>query len=105
MEISKDKFMENIEFNNSTNKWGTIMDYFRVRNFEKYQPKRKTKHAPWVCLYVNWINDWAIGQLHDSHKAHWIGLICVAHTTNNQIPYDAVWIKKRVTGKRLWTVG
>ena len=71
------------------------MDYFRVRNFEKYQPKRKTKHAPWVCLYVNWTNAWAVGQLHDSYKAHWIGLICVAHTTNNQIPYDAVWIKKR----------
>jgi len=71
------------------------MKYFKVKNFEKYQPKRNGKHAPWIRLYHTWSMDWAVGQLHDSHKAHWIGLICAAHTTDNQIPYDNKWLKKQ----------
>lgn len=71
------------------------MDYFKVKNFDKYQPKRNGKNAPWIRLHHNWNHDSAIGQLHDSHKAHWVGLLCIAHTENNQIPYDPVWIKKR----------
>jgi hypothetical protein len=27
--------------------------------------------------------------------AHWIGIISVAHTESNRIPYDPVWIKRR----------
>ena len=71
------------------------MRYFKVKNFEKYQPKRRTKHQPWVCLYVNWTQDWAVTQLHDSYKAHWACLVCTAHTTDNRIPYDPVWIKRQ----------
>ena len=71
------------------------MEYFRVKNFDKYQPKRKTKHQPWVCLHANWTQDWAVTQLHDSYKAHWACLICTAHTTDNRIPYDPIWIKRQ----------
>ena len=71
------------------------MKWFKVKNFEKYQPKRNGKNAPWIRLYHNWNHDSAIGQLHDSYKAHWIGLLSIAHTENNQIPYDPVWIKRR----------
>ena len=71
------------------------MKYFRVKNFDKYQPKRLNKHQPWVCLYVDWSGDWAVAQLHDSYKAHWVCLICTAHTTDNRIPYDSLWIKKQ----------
>ena len=39
--------------------------------------------------------DSAVGQLHDSHKAHYIGLLSIAHTENNRIPFDNKWIKKR----------
>ena len=71
------------------------MKYFKVTNFEKYQPKRNGKHAPWIRLYHTWNLDPAIGQLCDSHKAHWIGLMCIAHATDNEIPWDTKWIKKR----------
>ncbi len=71
------------------------MKSFKVKNFEKYQPKRNGKHAPWIRLYHTWNLDPAVGQLCDSHKAHWIGLICIAHATNNEIPWDSKWIKKR----------
>ena len=67
--------------------------FFRVKNFDKYQPKRLNKHQPWICLYVDWSNDWAVMQLHDSYKCHWLALICTAHTTDNRIPYDSKWIK------------
>ena len=30
-----------------------------------------------------------------SYKAHWVGLLSIAHTENNRIPYDPVWIKRR----------
>lgn len=71
------------------------MKHFRVKNFEKYQPKRNGKHAPWIRLYHTWNLDPAVGQLCDSHKAHWIGLMCIAHATDNEIPWDSKWIKKR----------
>ena len=71
------------------------MKYFRVKNFEKLQPKRQGKTAPWIRLYHTWNMDSAVGQLHDSHKAHYIGLLSIAHTENNRIPFDNKWIKKR----------
>jgi hypothetical protein len=74
---------------------GYTLNYFRVKNFEKLQPKRQGKSAPWIRLYHTWNMDSAIGQLHDSHKAHYIGLLSIAHTENNQIPFDNKWIKKR----------
>jgi hypothetical protein len=73
--------------------------YFRVKNFEKYQPNRKEKSAPWIRLYASWNNDWAIGQLADSHKAHFTGLLLMAHATNNQIPWDSKWIKSQIQAK------
>ena len=72
------------------------MKYFKIKNFEKYQPKRKGKTAPWIRLYAHWNNDWAIGQLVDSHKAHFTGLLLVAHATNNQIPWDTKWLKTQI---------
>tara|TARA_R110000796_G_scaffold126633_1_gene241487 strand:- start:716 stop:1336 length:621 start_codon:yes stop_codon:yes gene_type:complete len=66
-----------------------------VKNFEKLQPKRQGKTAPWIRLYHTWNLDSAVGQLHDSHKAHYIGLLSIAHTENNRIPFDNKWIKKR----------
>lgn len=72
-----------------------IKKWFRVKNFEKYQPKRNGKHAPWIRLYHTWNLDPAIGQLHDSQKAHYLGIVCIAHSTDNQIPWDSKWIKRR----------
>ena len=68
---------------------------FKVTNFDKLQPKRNGKNAPWIRLYANWTQDSKMGQLGDTAKAHWIGLLCIAHTEDNQIPYDPIWIKRR----------
>ena len=46
-------------------------------------------------MYHVWNLDSAIGQLHDSHKAHYIGLLSMAHTENNRIPFNNKWVKKR----------
>ena len=75
------------------------MRYFRVKNFDTYQPMRHGKYAPWIRLYASWNNDWAIGQLVDSHKAHFIGLLLIAHATDNKIPWDSGWIKKQIQAK------
>jgi len=72
------------------------MRHFRICNFEKYQPLRKGKTAPWIRLYASWNNDWAIGQLVDSHKAHFTGLLLIAHATNNHIPADSRWLKTQM---------
>jgi hypothetical protein len=50
-------------------------------------------------LYASWNNDWAIGQLADSHKAHFTGLLLIAHATNNQIPWDSKWIKSQIQAR------
>jgi hypothetical protein len=39
--------------------------------------------------------DSEVSQLGDTAKAHWIGLLSIAHTEENQITYDQVWIKRR----------
>jgi hypothetical protein len=39
--------------------------------------------------------DSAVSQLGETPKSHWIGLLSIAHTEDNQIPYDPVWIKIR----------
>ena len=39
--------------------------------------------------------DSAVPQLRDPAKAHWTRLLSIAHTKDNQIPYDPVWIKRR----------
>ena len=75
------------------------MRYFRVKNFDKDQPMRQLKSAPWIRLYASWNNDWAIGQLVDSHKAHFIGLLLIAHATDNKIPWDSGWIKRQIQAK------
>ena len=75
------------------------MRHFRICNFEKYQPLRKGKTAPWIRLYASWNDDWAIGQLCDSHKGHFIGLLIVAHRTSNEIPSDTRWLKKQIQAK------
>ena len=72
------------------------MRHFRICNFEKYQPLRKGKTAPWIRLYASWNNDYAIGQLVDSHKAHFTGLLLIAHATNNHIPADSRWLKTQM---------
>lgn len=69
--------------------------FFRVKNFEKYQPKRNGKNAPWIRLYHGWNLDAKVGDLHDSHKAHWIGILSMCHTEDNRVPYSNTWVKKR----------
>ena len=71
------------------------MKYFRVKNFDKYQPKRNGKNAPWIRLYHGWNLDAKVGNLHDSHKSHWIGILSMAHTEDNRVPFNNKWVKKR----------
>ena len=39
--------------------------------------------------------DSAVSQLEDKAKTHCIGLLSIAHTEDNHIRYDSVWIKRR----------
>ena len=69
--------------------------FFRVKNFTKHQPKRNGKNAPWIRLYHGWNLDAKFGGLHDSAKAHWIGILSMCHTEDNRVPYSNKWVNKR----------
>lgn len=65
------------------------MRFFRIKNYEKYQGQAGANQKPWIKLHKKIQNDWAYGQLHDSHKAAFIHLLLNADSVGNQFPYDA----------------
>ncbi len=68
------------------------MQYFSVRNFEKYQHGH-TRDYPWIKLHKSIINDHDFMRLPEVNRWHYLGLLVVASQTNNCIPLDVPYLK------------
>lgn len=68
-----------------------MADYFRVRNFERFQ-HYKDRNPPWIRLYGALWRDRAFFRLADAAKAHLIGLFSLAARLDNRIPDDPQWL-------------
>ena len=68
------------------------MDYIHIENWRRYQHYRD-RNPPWIKLYVNLLDDYDYYSLPDNQKLILIHLWLLASKTNNNIPYDLLWIK------------
>lgn len=67
----------------------------RVVNWRALQHYHKP-NPTWVKLYPAMLENFAIASLSDSLKWAYIGLICLAARTNNEIPDNLEWIRRRI---------
>lgn len=69
------------------------MQYFRVKNFKKYQ----APNTPlWIKLFHEIWLDYQFQSLNDSDKLLFIGILSVAGQLGNSIPSDMGWLRKRL---------
>ena len=71
------------------------MIYCRVVNLGKYQ-HYKERRPPWVKLHRTVFSDYAFSRLQDASKAHLMLLWLLASEYENQLPFDAEWIGRKI---------
>lgn len=69
--------------------------HFSVKNFDELQ-HYKDRNPPWIKFYNASLDDYEIGLLPDASKAHLFAIWLLASRYNNQIPYDADWVGRRI---------
>lgn len=69
--------------------------FFRVRNFDALQ-HYTDRSPPWIKLYNRILDDYEIGQLGDAARWHFVAIMLLASRYDNRIPWDIVWITKRI---------
>lgn len=71
------------------------MKTFSVKNFERFQ-HYKDRAPPWIKLYNELLDDYEFGALPDASKMHLIAIWLLASRSENKIPYDPVWVGRRI---------
>lgn len=69
------------------------MDYFGVKNLEKYQ-HYKDRDPKWVKLYYSILDDEAFIFLSEVDRCRYMTCLVLASRTNNKIPSDPTYLKK-----------
>lgn len=69
--------------------------YLTVPNLEKWQ-HYKDRSPPWIKLHRDILNDYKFACLQDASKLHLLMIWLLASQMDNQIPYDAEWIAKKI---------
>jgi hypothetical protein len=69
--------------------------YLSIRNFEKHQ-HYKDRRPPWIKLHAEVLDDYEFLCLQDASKAHLMLLWVLASKMENTIPYDPVFLAKKL---------
>lgn len=69
------------------------MDYFGVKNLEKYQ-HYKDRDPKWVKLYYSILDDEAFIFLSEVDRCRYMTCLVLASRTNNKIPADPTYLRK-----------
>jgi hypothetical protein len=77
------------------NRGRALTETFSVANFEKFQHYRD-RAPPWIKLYNEILDDYAFAQLPDASKVHLILIWLLASRADNCLPFDSLWIAKRI---------
>ena len=75
----------------------------RVRNWDRFQHYKvgKLKGAPmWIRLYRDLLGNYDYQQLSERDRAALIGFYLIAAETDNEIPNDPEWIKRKLAIRR-----
>lgn len=71
------------------------MDYFTVKNFEKFQ-HYKDRSPPWIKLYNDLLDNYEFSRLQDASKLHLVLIWLLASRHDNRLPWDPKWIAARI---------
>ena len=71
------------------------MDYFAVKNYEKFQ-HYKDRSPPWIKLYNDLLDNYEFACLQDASKLHLILIWLLASRHDNRLPWDETWIGSRI---------
>ena len=72
--------------------------FLSVKNFERYQHYHTNK-PKWIKFYHDFCQDYAVFDLSDATKFHIIGLFSLCSQSNNCLPFNKKWIRKRLNAK------
>jgi hypothetical protein len=71
------------------------LQYFSVKNFDKYQHYKKGNPA-WIKLYFAVLWDYEFSRLTDAQKLQVLLIWLLASKSNNRLPWDAAWIQREI---------
>ena len=70
------------------------MDYFRVKNWERFQHYRK-RNPPWIKLYTSLLDDYEFSCLQDDSKLLALCILMLAAKCHNKLPTDPSWLHRK----------
>ena len=73
---------------------GHDMEYLHLKNWEVYQHYKK-RNPPWIKLYHSLLDDYEYCQMSDDSKLLLLCFYMLASRTENRIPFDLTWIKRK----------
>ena len=71
------------------------MSYFSVKDFDHFQ-HYKDRNPPWIKLYNELLDNYEFSCLQDASKLHLILIWLLASRSDNKLPYDSEWVKRRI---------
>ena len=69
--------------------------YFSVSNWGEFQ-HYKDRNPPWIKLHNQLLDNYEFENLTDATKGHLLCIWMLASRTNNKLPYDHSWIKRKI---------
>lgn len=75
------------------------MDILHIKNWEKFQ-HYKHRRPPWIKLHRSILDDRDFTCLQDASKLHLMMLWVLAAQLDNDIPFDEVWLTKKLMLKK-----
>lgn len=72
-----------------------MSEYFQIKNWDTFQHYHD-RNPPWIKLYNKLFEDFEFENLDDNSKLHLILIWLLASRTNNKIPYNNKWVKKKI---------
>jgi len=71
------------------------MTYFSISNWDEFQ-HYKDRNPPWIKLHNQLLDNYEFENLPDATKGHLLCIWMLASRTNNKLPYDPAWIKRKI---------
>lgn len=90
------------------------MQYFRIKNYSKYQHFKNRGSVPWIKVYRAILRDYEFCQLTDIQKGHWLMILLLASeklepdlsrpptegqqqlNTHRALPYDPSYVRRAI---------
>lgn len=70
-------------------------NYFKVKNWDNFQ-HYKDRNPPWIKLHNHLLDNYEFECLPDASKAHLLCIWMLASRTQNKMPMDPKWIKRKI---------